>query len=265
MSSSTPVAVSGGLSFAAIAVGDLYTCGVTSSGTAYCWGNNEAGQLGNGSIAHSTPAPVAVSGGLTFTALAAGSWHTCGLTGSGAAYCWGNNGWGRLGDGSTTSSTTPVVVSGGLVFAALALGEYHTCGLVGSGAAYCWGSNSLGQLGNGSTTDASSPVPVSGGLTFTAIAVGTYPGHTCALAGSGATYCWGYNGLGQLGNGAHTQRQPPSVVSGGIIFSALDAGQSHTCGLTSSGTVYCWGDNSSGQLGRGTFGYSAVPVAVVPF
>ena len=112
---------------------------------------------------------MAVAGGLTFASLTAGDVHTCGLTSGGAAYCWGNNDGGELGDGSTDRRLTPVAVAGGLTFASLTAGWVHTCGLTSGGAAYCWGYNSNGELGDGSTTTGLTPVAVAGGLTFASL------------------------------------------------------------------------------------------------
>jgi alpha-tubulin suppressor-like RCC1 family protein len=101
-----------------------------------------------------------VSTGLAFTAVSAGVRFSCGLTTGGAAYCWGENTHGQLGDGTGTNRTTPVAVLGGLSFATLRTGSFYACGLTAGGTAYCWGSNLDGQLGNGSATDSYTPVKV---------------------------------------------------------------------------------------------------------
>lgn len=145
-SSPTPSGVVGGLSWRAVSTSGLTTCGVTLDGTAYCWGYNPDGNLGNGTT-DSTAVPVAVSGGLSFASVSAGEYHACGLTAAGAAYCWGNNVFGQLGNGTTTGSAVPVPVSGGLAFSAIATGAMYTCGLTAGGIVYCWGDNRLGELG----------------------------------------------------------------------------------------------------------------------
>jgi alpha-tubulin suppressor-like RCC1 family protein len=143
-------------------------------------------------------------------------------------------------------------------------GGDHTCARTTGGAAYCWGDSRYGQLGNGTTvfsnSDAS-PTAVLGGHSFAALS-STGFSHTCAFTGSGATYCWGHNAYGQLGNGTTTDASTPASVSGGLSFAALSAGGDHTCGRTTSGSVYCWGFNPSGQLGDGTTTGSTVPVKV---
>lgn len=154
-------AVVGGLQFASISPGSpTHTCGLTTSSAAYCWGSNAYGKLGDGTTADRL-VPVAVSGGLTFSALSVGLGNqTCGLTSSGAAYCWGVNDYGQLGDGTTISRSTPTRVAGGLVFVQLSAGDGHTCGVTVDGVAYCWGKNSNGQLGDGSATPRLVPTPV---------------------------------------------------------------------------------------------------------
>ncbi len=275
----TPTPVAGGLRFSSVSAGGSFACGVATGGAAYCWGADMEGELGAGTtgldacpilVNSSYPCsrkPIAVAGGLTFTTISAGTTHACGLTGNGAAYCWGDAFYGALGDSSTTGpdqcsipggsvipcSTKPVAVAGGLSFVAIDAGTYHTCAITHAGVAYCWGGNSAGQLGDDTTTATTIPVAVTGGLTFTSISAGE--GHTCAVATGGAPYCWGDNYYGQLGNGKATlYSTAPAAVSGGLTFSmtsAADATNGYACGLTTAGAGYCWGYDFVGQLGLG--------------
>jgi len=167
--SRTPVAVAGGLTFTTLNVGTQHTCARATDGGWYCWGLNNYGQLGTGAtgpescaIAPCSSTPVAVSAGINLTAVFAGRRHSCGVTPAGAAYCWGENVYGQLGDGTTTNSLTPVAVAGGHTFASLSPFLFHTCGLTTGGAAYCWGDNPDGRLGNGTTISSTVPVRVAG-------------------------------------------------------------------------------------------------------
>ncbi len=156
-SSMTPVKVAGGLSFVDLQVGARITCGRTVAGGTYCWGENTEGQLGVGTSESAVTLPRLVSGGLTFVALAPGRDHGCGVAGAGAAYCWGQNEEGQLGNGTSISTTSPSAVSGGYAFSHVTAGHEHTCALSTAGRLYCWGGNSLGQLGNGSTSPQNIP------------------------------------------------------------------------------------------------------------
>jgi alpha-tubulin suppressor-like RCC1 family protein len=155
-----PAAVTGSISFATITAGERHTCGLTAGGAAHCWGSNGDGQLGIASSDSTRSAPAAVAGGLSFVAITAGAYHTCGLTATGIGYCWGRNSDGRLGDGTTTSSNTPVAVGGGLTFAAISAGDNMTCGVTTGRVAYCWGNNQYGQLGDGTQTNRLVPMKV---------------------------------------------------------------------------------------------------------
>jgi alpha-tubulin suppressor-like RCC1 family protein len=181
-----------------------------------------------------------------FRSVSAGTSHSCGLTTTGTAYCWGGGGSGQLGDGTTTNRPTPVAVAGGLTFQSVVAGNSHTCGVTTAGVGYCWGSNCCGELGigHGQVVDsppASTPTLVAGGLTFQVIDTRSLP-VTCGLTTAGAAYCWGSSGYGDLvGTGHVGVVVSPLAVVGGLTFRSLAAGGAYTCGLTTSGVAYCWG------------------------
>lgn len=156
-----PDSVHLGVALTSLAVSStsIGVCGVGSDQVTYCWGNGEAGQLGDGST-DLTLTPVPVAGGHVFQDIGVGRAHACGLTAAGAAYCWGDNSRGSLGDGTLTSHTTPVAVTGGHVFSQLAVGDAHVCSLDAAGTAYCWGENYQGQLGIGVAATSLTPVRV---------------------------------------------------------------------------------------------------------
>ena len=198
----------------------------------------------------------------TVTAITVGEDHSCALTTEGGVQCWGSNGSGQLGNGSTTNSSVPVDVSGlrGEVAAISAGG--HTCAVSRSGGVTCWGHNADGRLGIGTLSDSSVPVNVTGMASGVA-AVDVGNTHTCALTTQGGVKCWGRNDFGQLGNGAMTVSLAPVDVLGlASGVSAISAGGSHTCALTTAGGVKCWGSNYAGQLGNGTTIDSSTPVDV---
>jgi alpha-tubulin suppressor-like RCC1 family protein len=159
----TPQAVQGGQRFRTLAAGNAHTCGLTTGGRILCWGSNEFGQLGTGSAGGGvSTVPLTVAGDRTFGGLAVGGVHACGLDGDGAAFCWGRNLHGQVGDGTTEDRPAPTRVEGSIRFIEVASLGSHTCGRTAGGEVHCWGYNLEGQLGDGSRQNRLSPVPVVG-------------------------------------------------------------------------------------------------------
>lgn len=253
----TLVAAPGGVAFNSITAGGVHSCGTTAGGAGYCWGIGVRGALGDGTgLNRPLPTQVPAPGGGLFATIGAGSGTTCGTTQAGAAYCWGAGTSSQIGDGAAVDRLSPTLVAapGGVTFAAAQAGGSVSCGLAFGGVVYCWGSGANGQIGDGANATRATPVPVTapGGVTFSRLATSVI--HSCALSTTGAAYCWGANTVGQLGDGTLTDRNVPTAVSMpvGVTFTAISAGQDHSCGLTAQGAIYCWGWNTNGQLGDGT-------------
>jgi alpha-tubulin suppressor-like RCC1 family protein len=263
------------LTFRQVSAGGLHTCGVTSTNQAYCWGYNQAGQLGTGTATGPeqcsgavgpfpcSTKPVAVVGGLRFLRVSAGSYHTCGVTTDYRLYCWGGNG-GRLGDGTTDDRASPGPVAGARQFRAVAAGYFHTCAVTTDDRAFCWGSNKFGQLGDGTTIQRLTPVAVAGGRSFRQVTVssGTYD-VSCGATTDNRGFCWGNNKVGSVGDSSTAGRRlKPTAVAGGHAFRQLDAGFSHVCGVTTGNRAFCWGNGRNGEIGNGKTYLSFWPRAV---
>ncbi len=266
--STTPRPVTQTIKVAQVAIGDGHACELAQTGAVWCWGRNNAGQLGSSdlSLVVTTPRPVTLPAGAQFTLIAAGGDYNCGLGSSGIPLCWGRNDGGQLGNGTKVYSQvqpTPVTLSAGVTFTSIAAGLYQACGLTPGGLAYCWGRNYYGQLGNGTFTDALGATPVTMPAQTTFAQIVAAGDHTCALTASGEAWCWGSNAIGELGIGSRDPSTTPAAVATSARFVQLTLGFSSTCGRTSGGAIYCWGWHGYGQLGDGTTTDRFVPTLVL--
>jgi alpha-tubulin suppressor-like RCC1 family protein len=238
-----PSRVPGTIAFSQAAPGGAHNCALSVDQKAFCWGSNSSGQLGDPALAFTTPRypPAAVSGGFKFSALTSGAVHSCGLATDGSVFCWGSNGNGQLGDGTTTTRSSPTAVSTTLSFKSIGAAQSFTCGLSTTGTAHCWGALSPSSP-TVTTPRAYPPAPV-----FTSISDGGFP--VGALTADGTAYCWGDNTGGQLGDSTFTERTTPTAVATTVKFRSISAGYGHTCGSALDGSVLCWGFNRAGELG----------------
>jgi len=249
-----------------ISSGNSYTCAVTNTGAAYCWGDNWRGQLGNGTY-NSFTIPVNVSGlSSGVSAIYTGDYFTCAIQYS-RAKCWGENSYGQLGTGNIDWSTVPVDATVlGTDISGIAVGYSYTCVLLSSTKGIkCWGDQEHGQLGNGTISFSTlfTPVDVIGLLQGASSIQSSNNSTSCAIL-NGASKCWGQNTNGQLGNGSTGDSAVPADVFGlSSGISSISTGLFHTCALTNSDSVKCWGLNSSGQLGDGTSTDNLLPVSVI--
>jgi alpha-tubulin suppressor-like RCC1 family protein len=238
----------------ALAAGKAHTCALTGSGTAYCWGTSDRGELGDGTWT-SSAAPVRVDAPERLTAISASWSQTCAAGASGAVYCWGDIVHIQRG-GEFTASSTPSRVESALRFTRVSVGLSHACALTGSGRAYCWGYDNHLALGDGAggPFHAATPVAVVTDARFASIV--TTGLNSCGLADTGAAYCWGDASFRVFGDGSRPFELLPVATGGGMRFTSFDASATWACGV-SGGGVHCWGLNRAGELGR-------TPLSAVP-
>ena len=287
--SSVPVGVTGisdaiSITTSESSVYDRHSCVLHQNNTVSCWGNNEAGQLGNGTFGKEydyISMPVGVVGISDAIAVSAGGGYSCALHQTGTISCWGSNYLGQLGNGQSTGhweddssdSSVPMDVVGISDAIAVSAGGVHSCALHQNSTISCWGRNWFGQLGDGTggTENDYSPVPVSVVSINDAIAVSAGGNYSCALHQNGTISCWGGDHFGQLGNDTGSNPGDKSLVPVKVESIddaiAISTGSFHSCALHQTGNISCWGRNDFGQLGDGTSGdfgdYNSIPVSVM--
>ena len=259
-----------GISSGAISISSGYmnSCALMSTGGVKCWGDNWTGQLGDGTWLNKSPAVDVKDLTSGVTAITSGSQFSCALLSTKTVKCWGANGYGQLGIGTTATRNEPtqVLVGGQPIsdVASISAGYEHACAVLTNGEAMCWGRNTYGQLGDGTTSNKSVPTPVvSLGTTIRAISGGL--DHTCAITTGGAAKCWGHNTKGSLGNGTFTDSSSPvNVVGLGSGVLSIEAGKAYTtCAIVTGTSVKCWGQSFWGNVGDGDKVDRSSPVNVV--
>ncbi len=248
-----------GASLGMVSAGDGQACAVRPDASAWCWGRNDFGQLGNGTTTRSN-VPVRPQGLPAAADISTNGSTTCAVGTDHSLWCWGLDYTGQLGIGSTAKRLVPTRVAGS-GWTSVSNSWFHTCAVKTDGSLWCWGANSSGQLGDGTTIQRTSPVRVGTGNTWTGVAAGGW--HTCATQRDGSLWCWGDNAFGQLGTGSTQAARTPVRVGSGTTWVSVSANWTHTCALQSTGQASCWGHNGDGQLGDGTQGdrISPTPVA----
>lgn len=270
LTSLVPIAVNGLTNASQVFVtGDDYqgyhtSCTIQSNGTSYCWGINSARQFGTISVSLSNTKILNPNFASSITSLSLSPINTCAVV-SGVLKCWGSDYYANFARTGHRYNLKPIDAALPLTVSQISIGGYRSSCAVIAGAAKCWGNNSNGQLGNSTYTSSSTPVTVTGlssGITKVSMSGqgGDGNSHACALTSSGALYCWGSNGYGQLGDGTTTTRNSPyQVFSSGVIDFEVAYGN-HTCAIMTGGALKCWGRNDYGQLGDGTTTQSTIPV-----
>jgi alpha-tubulin suppressor-like RCC1 family protein len=243
-----PVAVFALSGVKALSAHAQHACAVRDDETLWCWGRNNQGQIGDGTMTDQAQ-PVRVAALTAVTHVSAGLLHTCAATRAAGLFCWGNNDRGQLGQNDTVAQPLPAVVSGVPDAIAVAAGAAHTCAVRRGGDTLCWGDGDAGEIGDGLMRGVGVPVAVSGPIAAVGVVAGT--GFSCAQGVDGALFCWGDDHYGQLAVGRTVVRPRAAPVVGLESANFVATGDDFTCASTQrTDHVSCWGGNQAGQLGR---------------
>lgn len=293
VNSSSPVIVDSGVTYSKVAFTGYggTTCGITTAGVLKCWGSNSNGQVGDGTTTDRL-APTTIDAGSVYSKFIdnyVGELNFCGILTNGQIRCWGYNGWGNLGDGTSSDKYTPTVIDSGISYSSASQQSGSVCGLTTAGIVKCWGDNTNGQLGI-NTNIVPSPQLIRSDLSFSSLSIGRTG---CGITASNSLYCWGLNpgdgsssksspiqidetlkvntvsnsqlkscyinSLSQLicwgntvGDGTTNNLYIPTMIDKQTVYKNIYAGDWAVCGITNSDALKCWGSNNSGQVGDGT-------------
>ena len=243
-------AVEAGPTFTTVSSGEHFTCGLTSVGDVYCWGDKSYSQLGTSAVDYNST-PNKVYQITNAVEIAAGRDFACARISDGSVACWGRGDLGQTGDGylSTENRIFATRVHGVTTATGISAGESHACVLKKDRNVYCWGQNQLLQLGNNLSRIETMPVKVEGISAITQISSGL--NHTCALTETQFVYCWGDNKFGQLGIGTPLiLKEKPSIVLGLAKVVFLQLGYNSSCASIENVGFNCWGWGNDGELAQ---------------
>ncbi|MCH2109847.1 MAG: hypothetical protein MK135_10985, partial [Polyangiaceae bacterium] len=243
-----------------VAAGRDSVCAVTENGQAYCWGENDSGQLGAGYLSEEEQEPVLVVGGPAagWRDIFSGDATTCGLGRDDSLWCWGNNSAGEVGvetseeDFPSGHVTTPQEVAPGTSWLDVEVHYDATCGIQTDGSLWCWGEDDDGQIGlleeNGNVYE---PVQVGTEKDWVDFQSGSEQEGGCATKRDRSLWCWGENADGSLGLGTFIDDIWGPTLVENALWLAFDLDEDLSCGVQMDGSLWCAGENRFGQLAKG--------------
>ena len=236
-----------------VSAGVGHTVALKPDGSLWAWGDNFAGQLGNGTTTGSS-SPFSIATGTTWVSISAGMYHTLGVKSDGTLWAWGYNYDKQIGCGDacgTSNVLSPVQIGTDNTWVSVSAGDFHSSGMKADGTVWTWGRNDSGQIGDWTTVAKNVPTQTDPDRNWASVKAGY--AHTLGVKSDGTVWSWGYNNQGQLGDGTSTNRRTPVQVGTETSWASIAAGYQHSLGIKSSdGSLWTWGYNNYGQLGDGT-------------
>ncbi|MCI5146081.1 MAG: hypothetical protein D3923_11265 [Candidatus Electrothrix sp. AR3] len=245
-----------------ITAGGSSTFIVKKDGTLWSWGNNDSGQLGDGTkVDKNTPVQIEQPQADWKHALVrAGGLSVLAVKKDGSLWAWGDNDSGQLGDGTNVDKTHPVQIGTDTDWKYVDAGGAHSLAIKTDGSLWAWGKNDFGQLGDGANVDQNRPVQIGTDIDWLEVAAGG--SHSLAMKTDGSLWAWGNNHSGQLGDGTSADQISPVQIETATDWKQIAAGGLHNLAVKTDGTLWAWGSNFSGQLGDGTLNDQNSPVQI---
>ncbi|MDB5492357.1 MAG: repeat domain protein [Micavibrio sp.] len=248
--------------------GIFHICGIKADNTAFCWGRNGSGEIGNGTSGSNVLYPASVSGAGAWADVSTGGnngsgiFSTCGIKMNGSLYCWGDNNFGQGGNSSTSAANAPRAVTFSGTWQEVSVGDDFACALKSDNSVWCWGQNNHNQWGDGVNFGSwfwDAHAVASAGAKWKKVEASSNWGNgfACGLKNDDTAWCWGYNNRGQLGfsSSGTDSKGPVAVITTGVqTWKSISAGGNQSCGIKTDGTGWCWGGNDYGEIGVGVTG-----------